>query len=218
MDLQGLVVGELAELSEMTHGGDEQVSRGVGELVQQDERVRPAVHDEAFLVGPLVREAEDAALLLVGAADVLEPPGSPERTHEAACIRPRYRVGRCIPSVNRAGLQCSSQSWSPWAAPRRRGVPRPADRVLRAVTQTIVGTPANDVITGTPGNDVIKAGRRRRHGRRRRGATTSSAARTATTRSSAARATMRSPATTETIRLDGGEDPDGEDFDIAFFH
>ena len=83
VDLESLVVVELCELPEMPHGSDQQVSGRVRELVQQDERVLPAVHDEALLVGALVREAEDAALLLVGAADVLEPPRSPERTrHE----------------------------------------------------------------------------------------------------------------------------------------
>ena len=46
------------------------------------------MHDETVLVRSLVREAEDAALLVVGAADVLEPPRSPELTgHDAASIK-----------------------------------------------------------------------------------------------------------------------------------
>ena len=47
-----------------------------------------AANDEPFLVGAFEREAEDAALLLVGAADVLEPPRSPEwPRHDPASIR-----------------------------------------------------------------------------------------------------------------------------------
>ncbi len=93
VNLQGLFVGELRELSEMTHGSNEQMSGRIGELVQEDERVPSSVHDEALVVVALVGEAEDAALLLVGAADVLEPPRSPERMgHESACIRTRPPV------------------------------------------------------------------------------------------------------------------------------
>lgn len=78
MDLDRLVRRQLAELSDMPSRRDQQVTRRVGELVQQGERVRAAANDEPFLVGALERPAEDAALLLVGAADVLEPPRSPE--------------------------------------------------------------------------------------------------------------------------------------------
>ena len=66
-------------LSHVPEGSHHQMAGCVRELVEQGERVLAAVDDEALLVEPLERKAEDAALLLVGAADVLEPPGSPER-------------------------------------------------------------------------------------------------------------------------------------------
>ena len=78
VDLQRLVGVELAELAGVAHGRDQQVARRVRELVQQDERALAPAHDETVFVGAFERTAEDAAVLLVGAADVFEPPGSPE--------------------------------------------------------------------------------------------------------------------------------------------
>jgi hypothetical protein len=94
MDLEGLVRVEVAELSGVPPRRDQQVARRIWELVEEDERVLAAVDDETVLVGSLEREAEDAALLLVGAAHVLEAPRSPERSgHDAAFIRTcLYRV------------------------------------------------------------------------------------------------------------------------------
>ena len=90
VDLDGLLVVELGEVADVPHRRDQQVARRVREPVQEDERAPSPVHDEPFLVGALVREAEDAALLLVGAADVLESPRGPQRTcHDAASIRTR---------------------------------------------------------------------------------------------------------------------------------
>ena len=87
MDLDGFVGVEVAELSDMPEGRDHEMAGRIGELVQQGERVFAAANDEAFLVGELEREAENAAFLLVGAAHVLEPPRSPERSgHDAASI------------------------------------------------------------------------------------------------------------------------------------
>ena len=84
VDLDRLVGVELAELAGVPRGGDHQVARRVRELVEQHERALAAVNDEPVLVWPLERAAEDAAVLLVGATDVFESPGSPERSRHAA--------------------------------------------------------------------------------------------------------------------------------------
>src|SRR5207248_3205979 len=90
MRLHDLVVPELAELSGVPVGRDHQMTGGVRELVQQRERGPAAVDDEAVLVAAVERQAKDAALLLVGAAHILEPPRSPERSgHAEASIRSR---------------------------------------------------------------------------------------------------------------------------------
>ena len=95
MDLDHLVGVEFAELPDVANWSHEQVAGRVRELVEQREGVLPAAHDEAFLVGEVEREAENAAFLLVGAADILEPPGSPQRTrHSAASTRRRASMGR----------------------------------------------------------------------------------------------------------------------------
>ena len=77
VDLDGLLVVQLGEPADVSHRCDQQVTRGVGKLVQQDERTPTPVHDEPVLVGALERGAEDAPLLLVGATDVLESPRGP---------------------------------------------------------------------------------------------------------------------------------------------
>ena len=58
----------------------------VGELVQQHERVLAAVDDQALLVVAGGRIAEDAAGLLVGLLDVLEPPRRPELLGHGASL------------------------------------------------------------------------------------------------------------------------------------
>jgi hypothetical protein len=95
VDVDGFVRVDVAELSDVPEGSDHQMAGRVGELVEHDERALAAVNHEALLIGSFEREAEDAALLIVGTADVLEPPGSPERSgHVAASIKTcSYRVG-----------------------------------------------------------------------------------------------------------------------------
>ena len=69
---------------------DHQVAGRVRVLVQQAEGVLTAVDDEAVAPG-LGGAAEDAAVLLVGAGDVLEPPRSPD------CFMPcRLRHPRAV--------------------------------------------------------------------------------------------------------------------------
>jgi len=75
--LESLVVVEVGELRTVPERRHHQVARRVGELVQQHERAPPAVDDELLLVVAIRREAEDAALLLVGRLDVLEAPRRP---------------------------------------------------------------------------------------------------------------------------------------------
>ena len=87
-----LLVVELAEVADVPVGGDQEMAGRVGELVQQDERALAAVDDEPLLVGALERAAEDAAVLLVGAADVLEPPRCPELPrHRQVTLRDELR-------------------------------------------------------------------------------------------------------------------------------
>jgi hypothetical protein len=71
-------VVEIGEAEAVTVRRDEQVTRRVRELVQQDERPLAPMHDELLLVVPLGCAAEDAAVLLVGALHVFEAPGGPE--------------------------------------------------------------------------------------------------------------------------------------------
>ena len=78
VDLESLIVRKVGELADVPVGGDHQVAGGVRELVQEHEGALAAVDDEPLLVVAGGRVAEDAARLLVGLGDVLEPPGSPE--------------------------------------------------------------------------------------------------------------------------------------------
>jgi len=92
VDLDRLIGLELAELSGMPRGRDQQVPGRIGELVQEHERSIAAVDDEPVLVGAFERAAEDAAVLLVGATDVLESPGSPELPrHRQVTLREALR-------------------------------------------------------------------------------------------------------------------------------
>src|SRR5207248_1271880 len=78
VDLERLLVRKVGELANVPVGGDHQVPRRVRELVQEDERVLTAGHDETLLVGGSRRAAEDALRLVVGGRDVFQPPGSPQ--------------------------------------------------------------------------------------------------------------------------------------------
>jgi dihydrofolate reductase len=78
VDLQRLLVRKPGELADVPVGGHHQMTARVGELVQQHERVLAAVDDQPLLVVSGGRVAENAAGLLVGLLDVLEPPGRPE--------------------------------------------------------------------------------------------------------------------------------------------
>ena len=81
VQLERFVLRQLRELAEVPVRSDHQVAGRVRVLVEQAEGVLAAVDDEAVGVGRLSRAAEDAAVLLVGAGDVLQPPRSPELLH-----------------------------------------------------------------------------------------------------------------------------------------
>src|SRR5215204_6277687 len=78
MDLQRLLLGQLAELAHMPVRGDHEMARRVGELVQQDEGAPAPMHHQRRLVVACLGDAEDAAFLLIGGRDVLESPRCPE--------------------------------------------------------------------------------------------------------------------------------------------
>ena len=84
MQLEHFVVGQLAVLADVPDRRDHEVARGIRELVQQRDRVRAAVQDEPLCVVTARRcVAEDAAAVLVGRLDVLEPPRRPQAFHVA---------------------------------------------------------------------------------------------------------------------------------------
>ena len=70
------------------------MARGVRVAVEEDEGPLASVDDQPGLVVQARRAAEDAALLLVGAPDVLEPPGCPEPLQNQP--RSRKRTSRPI--------------------------------------------------------------------------------------------------------------------------
>ena len=90
MDLERLVVRELGERTDVAPWGDHEMPGRVRVLVQERDR-RLAVVDAERLVR---REracrlvAEDAAVLLVGLRDVLEPPRCPEGLRHAPFLPP----------------------------------------------------------------------------------------------------------------------------------
>ena len=84
-------------------------------------------------------------------------------------------------------------------------------------SQTMVGTPANDVLTGSPGNDVIKAGPG--------DDTIDGGGGNDVICGEDGNDTILGGAGDDALsgdagddRVDGGEDPDGADFDVAFFY
>ena len=79
MHLERLLVGEEAEVAEVAVRCDEQMPGGVGELVQHDQRMLAAMHEQLLL-----GLAEDAAVELVGLLDVLEAPRRPQRLRHRA--------------------------------------------------------------------------------------------------------------------------------------
>src|SRR5215204_4943589 len=80
VNIQRLVVRQLAELTYVAVRRDHDVSGRVRVLVDDHRRPAAPVDDEGRLViFGLDRVAEEAAVLLVGILDVLEPPGRPER-------------------------------------------------------------------------------------------------------------------------------------------
>ena len=81
VELEHLVVRELAVLADVPHGRNHEVAGRVRELVQHDDRERAAVNDEPLGVVTGGRETEDAALLLVRRLDVLQAPGGPQPLH-----------------------------------------------------------------------------------------------------------------------------------------
>src|SRR5438874_5038198 len=78
VDLERLLVRKVGEFAHVPKGGDHQVPRRVRELVQQDERVLTAGHDETLLVGGSRRAAEKTLRLLVRLRDVLQAPRGPQ--------------------------------------------------------------------------------------------------------------------------------------------
>jgi hypothetical protein len=83
VDLERLFVRKVGELAQVAIGRDHHVPRRVWKLVQEDERVLAAVHDEPFFIGEPGRSAEDALRLLVSLRDVLQTPGRPELLRHA---------------------------------------------------------------------------------------------------------------------------------------
>ena len=81
MYLERFRVVELAEVRPVPVRRDHQMPGRVRELVQQHERALAAMHDELLLVVARRGAAEDAAVLLVRALDVLEAPRRPEALH-----------------------------------------------------------------------------------------------------------------------------------------
>jgi len=81
MEIERLAVVELPERADVADRGGHQVSRRVGELVQEHQGTRSAVDEERRLDRHLAcgLGAEDAGLELVRVLDVLETPGSPQR-------------------------------------------------------------------------------------------------------------------------------------------
>jgi Ca2+-binding RTX toxin-like protein len=152
--LEHLLVVELVELANMTQRGDQQMTRGVRELVQQDECASAPSHDEAFLIAIVPGRTEDAAGLLLGAAHVLEPPGCPERfRHE-----PLLSGAGTFLGLNRAGLILLAAALVALGGASSVQAWHDPEHECFGATQTMVGTPGNDVMTGTPEADVIKAG------------------------------------------------------------
>src|SRR5205823_14004243 len=92
-----LGVVEPGEVGAVPVGGDEQVPGRVREPVQQHERALAAVDDQVLLVVALRGAAKDAAILLVRALHVLEPPGRPEPLHGAS-LPPRRGSGLLEPA------------------------------------------------------------------------------------------------------------------------
>ena len=88
VDLERLVVGELAERADVAARRDHEVPGRVRELVQERDRSIARVHPERLVVRQGARglDAEDAALLLVGLRDVLEPPRRPQRLRHGAFL------------------------------------------------------------------------------------------------------------------------------------
>src|SRR5262249_31994194 len=86
VDLERLLVGQVAELTDVSDRRDHQMAGGVRELVQQHERLLAAMDDEGLLVVAVGREAEDAPFLLVGLLDVFEAPRRPERLRHGVLL------------------------------------------------------------------------------------------------------------------------------------
>ena len=82
MQLEDLLVVEIAELPDVALRGHHEVSRRIRKLVQQHDRALAAVHHEPLLVVAFDGRAEQTTLFLVGRLDVLEAPGRPELLHE----------------------------------------------------------------------------------------------------------------------------------------
>jgi hypothetical protein len=160
VDLDRFLVVELAEIADVPDRCDQQVPGRVRKPVQQDERLQSPPHDEPLLVGALERAAKDAALLLVGAADVLEAPRGPQRTrHDAASIRtalPPEQVA--FSPVHRAGVVVLVGVVVALSGASSVQAFHDPEHECFNSTVTIYGTPASEVITGTPEDDVIKAG------------------------------------------------------------
>jgi hypothetical protein len=87
--LECLLVREEAEVAQVPVRGDQQMAGGVRELVQDDQGVLAAVHEQFFF-----GLAEDAAVELVGLLDVLEAPRRPERLRHGSRVTTLLRWTR----------------------------------------------------------------------------------------------------------------------------
>ena len=172
MRLQRLGVGEPGELARVPIGSDHQMTRGVREPVQEDERGLAPVHDQHLLVLACGRPAEDAAVQLVGLPDVLEPPGRPQlpghlpaSTRSAGFrrrgrpARPPLRLARYPPDFGRSSQRLQWKNW-------RRGEPQ--GEPLRTVRlRPTAGRASTAPVKMLRDHDLRVAGRRRDKAARR---------------------------------------------------
>src|SRR5207248_9534234 len=128
VDLERLLVLELAEVDAVPERRDHQVTRRVRELVQEHDPARPTVDDEALLVVAGSGEAADTALLLVRRLDVLEAPGRPQRLRHSGPSTSIQRCARSAVTLPPSSSRLSSPSRRSCASGPRTASRRPGSR------------------------------------------------------------------------------------------